>query len=460
MAAGTKKKLVDMTQGSIFVSLITFALPLMAGSVFQLLYNTTDLIFVGNFVGTTASAAVGASGLLVTCLIGIFTGLSAGTSVAVAHAVGAKKMKEADGLVQTAIIFAAIAGMLLTVIGEFTAPVLLDLLHTPEEIQGDAIIYIRIYFISLLPLIFYNIGSGILRACGDSASPFYILAVGGILNVLADAWLIAGLKLGVCGAAIATSISQTFSAVAVLWILLRGNRIITLRFCVAKIKSRYIWKILKLGLPAGIQSMTITLSNVMIQYFINGFGTDTITAYTYYFKLENFIYLPVLAFGQATMTFTAQNIGAGKIERIKKGIVASGSISVLTVVVISTVLLAGGETALGWFGKDPSVIEIGLEIIAISFPFYWLNSLIEVFSGAIRGMGYALLSMIIVLGVICGGRMLLLHTLVTRFHNVRMLTRVYPITWTVAAIVLFMGVLWTWKKSAVSMSTEYNRRNK
>lgn len=170
MAAGTKKKLVDMTQGSIFVSLTTFALPLIAGSVFQLLYNTTDLIFVGNFVGTNASAAVGASSLLVTCLVGIFTGLSAGTSVAVSHVVGAKRTKEVDGLIQTAIIFAAISGIILTVIGEFAAPALLNLLHTPEEIQGDAIIYIRIYFISLLPLIFYNIGSGILRACGDWVS--------------------------------------------------------------------------------------------------------------------------------------------------------------------------------------------------------------------------------------------------------------------------------------------------
>lgn len=188
------------------------------------------------------------------------------------------------------------------------------------------------------------------------------------MNVLADAWLLIGLKMGVCGAAIATSISQTFSVAAVLWILFQGNEIIKFRSGIGGIQGEFIWKILKLGLPAGIQSMTITLSNVMIPYYINSFGTETITAYTYYFKLENFIYLPVWAFGQAMMTFTTQNKGAGKIQRIKKGVLAASSISVLLIIVFSMILLAIGETALGWFGKDLSVIEIRLKIIAISFP--------------------------------------------------------------------------------------------
>lgn len=441
-----KKELIDMTRGSVVTSLVQFALPLAAGSVFQLLYSTTDLLFVGNLVGTTAAAAVGASSLLVACLIGSFTGIAAGTSVAVAQAIGADKSKEVHSLVHTVIGFAVVAGIILMIAGEVAAPGILRLMETPEEILPDAVAYIRIYFISMLPLIFYNIGSGILRACGDSRSPFYILAAGGILNVLVDAVMIAVLKLGVCGAAIATSISQTFSAVAVLWLLVRGNGKVRLRFSAVQIEGAYLRKVLKLGLPVGIQSMTITLSNLIVQYFINSFGTDTITAYTYYFRLENFTYMPVLAFGQAVMTFTAQNMGAGKLERIKKGVFAASAISVAVVAGIAFGLLAIGPTALGWFGKDEAVIAVGLEIIAVSFPLYWLNSLIEVFGGAIRGMGYAFLSMAIVMCVICGGRILLLNLFVTKFHNVKMLTSVYPITWGIAALCLFFGMIWGWRR--------------
>lgn len=449
--SGKKKKLIDMTQGSVIASLVQFALPLAAGSVFQLLYSTTDLLFVGNLVGTSAAAAVGASSLLVTCLVGIFTGIAAGTSVAVSQAIGAAKRKEANSLVHTAVGFAIAAGMILTILGELAAPAILQAMKTPEEILPDAVAYIRIYFVSMLPLTFYNIGSGILRACGDSKSPFYILAAGGFLNVGADALMIAVLKLGVCGAALATSISQTFSAAAVVWLLVRRNEKVRLKTSAIRIEKRDILKILRLGLPAGIQSMTITLSNLIIQYFINGFGTDTITAYTYYFRLENFTYMPVLAFGQAVMTFTAQNMGAGRMDRIKKGVFASAVISVLTVAAISFFLLAIGPTALGWFGKDKAVIAVGLEIIAISFPLYWLNSLIEVFGGAIRGMGYAFLSMIIVIGVICGGRIVLLNLFVARFHNVKVLTGVYPITWGIAAVFLFFGMVWTWRRVRLSI---------
>lgn len=436
-----------MSQGSIYKVLIQFALPLMIGSIFQLLYNTTDLIFVGNFVGAEAAASVGASTLLVTCMIGIFTGLATGTSVAVSHAVGAKRKKEANDLVHSSILFAILAGVFLTIVGEILAPYLLSIMKTPQEILNSASIYIRIYMISLVPLIIYNVGSGILRACGDSTSPFYVLAVGGFINVLADALMIVGFNLDVKGAAIATSISQTFSAVMIIWLLLRGNKVVKLKKSSIKLHKEAVFKVLKLGLPAGIQSMTITLSNVMVQYYINGFGTDTITAYAYYFKLESFIYLPVLAFGQAAMTFTAQNLGAGKMHRIKKGIFVSAVISMATVVIISMGMLSIGDTALGWFGKDASVTEIGLRIIAVSFPWYWLNSLIEVFSGTIRGLGHAFLSMVIVIGVICLGRMVLLQIIVTKYQSVEALTGIYPTTWAIAAMLLFLGMLWILKRS-------------
>lgn len=434
-------KMREMTAGSVAAPLILFALPLFFSSIFQQLYNTADLLFVGNLVGKTAAAAVGASSILVTCLIGLFTGISVGTGVAISQSIGAEKKDEADRLLHTAAAFSVAAGILLTIAGVVFSAGILKLLDTPENVMKDAVAYIRIYFLGMLPMVIYNIGAGVLRACGDSGTPFYILAAGGFLNVAADAFFIGVLGMGVRGAALATTVSQGFSAIAVVCVLVKGNGILKLQIRQIRIEKGPLKKILLLGIPAGLQSMIITLSNVVMQYYINGFGEDAVAAFATYFRLESFSYLPVLAFGQAATTFAGQNMGAGKYERIRKGAVIAGVISVASVAAIAFTLLALGPAAVGWFVKDEAVIAAGLEIIAVSFPFYWLNSLIEVLGGTLRGMGHSLASMLVILFSLCGSRIVLLYFLNSRFHTISALASVYPITWTLAVILLLIVLL-------------------
>ncbi|MDY4969335.1 MAG: MATE family efflux transporter [Lachnospiraceae bacterium] len=436
-----KSKYSDMTNDPIAFSLISFALPLFAGSIFQLLYNTADLLFVGNLVGKTAAAAVGASSTLVTCLIGLFTGISVGAGVAVAQAYGAGDFEKVDKVMHTAAAFSVIAGILMTILGEAAARSILQLLQTPEHVIPDAVDYIRLYFLGMLPMIIYNVGAGLLRACGDSSTPFRILAAGGFLNVLTDALMIGVFHMEVRGAAIATTVSQTFSAVAVCIVLMKGKSVLKLRVSQIRVWKGYLGRILQLGLPAGIQSMTITLSNIVVQYYINGFGEDAVAAFSTYFRLENFAYLPVLAFGQAATTFVGQNYGAGKMHRVKQGMVISGAISMGCVAAIAFGLLAIGSTAVGWFVKDEAVIAIGLQIISISFPFYWLNSLVEVLGGTLRGMGRSMTSMIMVLLSLCGLRIVLLWYADLRWHTIQSLASVYPITWGTAVALLLTAVL-------------------
>ncbi len=417
--------------------MLLFSLPLVAGSVFQQLYNTADFIFVGNLVGKNAAAAVGASGILVTCLIGLFTGIAVGTGVVVSQDIGARNGESVRECGHTAVTLAVVMGILLTLVGELGAVAILKFMHTPGEIMPEAVAYIRLYFLGMLPMILYNVGSGILRACGDSRSPFYVLAAGGFLNVCADWLCIAVLGMGVRGAAIATTVSQSFSAVMILAFLLRGNQFFQLKVSALCVSRKSLGRILANGLPAGIQAMVITLSNMVVQYHINGYGTSAVAAFATYYKLENFTYMPVLAFGSAVTTFAGQNYGAGKMDRVRKGARVAAILSSLIVAALAFFLLAIGHTALGWFVKDEEVIHNGLLIIGVTFPLYWMNSLIEVLSGTLRGLGRSLTSMVMILATLCGLRVLVITILDLHFHDIRILATVYPISWGAAILCLY-----------------------
>lgn len=446
------KNQMDMTKDPIGKSLVLFAIPLLAGSVFQQLYNTADLLFVGNLVGKTAAAAVGAGSTLINCLIGLFTGISVGAGVAAAQAIGSRDMEKADKILHTTAAFSIAAGILLTIIGEVCSRAVLEILNTPENVMEEALVYLRLYFLGLFPMLVYNAGAGILRACGDSRTPFYILAGGGILNVITDAFFIGILHMGIAGAAIATTISQSFSAAAICVVLLQGNDFLKLRISKIRFWKDHLLRILHLGLPSGIQSMMLTLSNIIIQYYINGFGEDAVAAFSTYFRLESFVYLPILAMGQAATTFTGQNYGAGRMSRVKKGMVLAGVISMACTAAIAFSLLGIGRTAVGWFVKDEKVIETGLSIISVTFPFYWLYSLFEVFGGTLRGLGRSLTSMIISLATLCGLRILLLYFLDGKFHSVRALAAVYPITWGITDAALLLAVFYAFWHSYSSRS--------
>lgn len=440
------KKQYDMTQGNIWKALVTFALPLLGGSLFQQLYNTADMIFVGNFVNKSAAAAVGASSLLFACLIGLFTGVSVGTGVVVAQKIGAKDMESAHKASHTAIYFSILGGVVITIIGILFSEKLLLLINTPMDILLEADIYLKIYFLSIIPMILYNMGSGIIRATGDSKTPFQILIIGGIVNVLANAFFIILMKLGVLGVAIATCISQLLTAFLVLRYLFRNKSIIKIEKSKLKIDNTLLKNILYLGLPAGIQSMIMTFSNIIVQYYINGYGKDAIAAYAFYFKLENFIWMPIVALGQATTTFVGQNTGARDFDRVKKGTINSVLLSGSVAITVASIILLFPTFFFRIFTSEMDVIDLGRKIIFISFPFYWFYSILETMGGSLRGMGYSIVTMIISVSTMSLFRILVLYILGKYNLEYYQMAVVYPITWGLSALSLTMAFIILLKK--------------
>ena len=435
------KKVYDMTKGKIWTIILSFSLPLLGASLIQQLYNTADMIFVGNFVGKEATGAVGASSLLFTCIIGLFTGVSIGVGVAVSQKIGSKDLEMASKVSHTAITFGIIGGIVLTLIGFFSAEFLLTLMNTPKEIMYDSVLYLKIYFLSMLPMILYNIGAGIIRSTGNSKTPFYILIIGGLTNVLANYIFIVVFKMGVSGVAIATALSQTLTAAIVLTYLFKNKTAIKFKTSELKIDFSLLKQILYFGLPAGIQSMLITFSNIIVQYYINGYGGDAVAAYATYFKLENFIWMPIVAIGQASMTFSGQNVGANNYKRVKKGalvaILLSGGLSIL----IATIILIFSHTFMRIFIKNEEIIYLGSQIALTTFPFYWLYSILEVLGSSLRGMGYSIVSMYVTTICLCGVRITLLY-LISKFNlDFKSVAYVYPMTWFFTASIFIIAFL-------------------
>ena len=435
------KKVYDMTKGKIWTIILSFSLPLLGASLIQQLYNTADMIFVGNFVGKEATGAVGASSLLFTCIIGLFTGVSIGVGVAVSQKIGSKDLEMASKVSHTAITFGIIGGIVLTLIGFFSAEFLLTLMNTPKEIMYDSVLYLKIYFLSMLPMILYNIGAGIIRSTGNSKTPFYILIIGGLTNVLANYIFIVVFKMGVSGVAIATALSQTLTAAIVLTYLFKNKTAIKFKTSELKIDFSLLKQILYFGLPAGIQSMLITFSNIIVQYYINSYGGDAVAAYATYFKLENFIWMPIVAIGQASMTFSGQNVGANNYKRLKKGalvaILLSGGLSIL----IATIILIFSHTFMRIFIKNEEIIYLGSQIALTTFPFYWLYSILEVLGSSLRGMGYSIVSMYVTTICLCGVRITLLY-LISKFNlDFKSVAYVYPMTWFCTASIFIIAFL-------------------
>lgn len=426
----------DLTHGSIGKGYILFAIPLFLGSLFQQLYNTVDMLFVGNVLGKNAAAAVGASSILVTCLINLFTGVAVGAGIVISQLFGARKEQEMKEAVWIAVLAGIAGGLCLTVIGVTCSQAVLVKLHTPEAIIPDAVFYVQIYFLSAVPMVLYNMCSGILRAQGDSRTPFHALAAGGIVNVIMDAVFLIVLGWGVAGVAVATLFSQSMTAIFLLVHMLR-HKVLTRQ----RLRWDLLGKIISVGVPVGIQSMILTLSNVVVQYHINGFGENVIAAFAVYFKAENLLCLPIIAFGQAMVTFTGQNYGAGRYDRIRKGILVCNGISAMVLVVLSWSALAAGKWILGAFCPDQAVIAEGLRIIGVTFPVYFIYSLFEVTGGVVRGIGKSVPSMIIVIVNLCLIRILLLEIVDRTVHSVEAVAALYPVTWLLATVLFVIYYL-------------------
>lgn len=432
----------NMTAGPIYRQLLLFALPLLAGSLIQQLYNTVDLIFLGRFVGVEASAAVGASSMLVTCIVGFFTGMNAGSMVVSSQLFGAEDWRGLDKAIHTAAAVSLWGGLVFMTFGLILSPSFLRWMSTPPAIMEQASDYIRLYLLSLVPIVAYNVGSGILRGLGDSRSPMLCQLAGGLLNVAADALCICVLDWGVRGAALATLLSQTVAALLVVRRLWELDERYRLRWGKIRLFGDMAARLFRVGVPAGVQATAITFSNLFVQTRINRLGVDAIAAFTAYFKVEMFLYVPILALGQAVAAFTGQNIGAGRFDRVREGGKDGLILGICLTALVSALMLLFAPFAFALFTTDEGVDEIGVGLARLAFPFYFLYVLVEVLGSVIRGTGRSLPPMLIILFSMCFVRPFLLDVLLSRWPMPEGVVGVYPATWFCAA--LGMAIYYRW----------------
>ncbi len=435
----TQATKTDLCSGPFLKKIILFTLPIIATSLLQLLFNAADLIVVGRFCGSASLSAVGATGALINLLVNLFMGLSVGAGVCVAQGIGAKNDEAVHKTVHTAIPAAVLGGMLLTAAGIALSPPMLTLMDTPEDILPLSVIYLRIYFGGIIPILLYNFGASILRAAGDTRSPLIFLSVAGVLNVLLNLCFVILLDMNVAGVSLATVLSQTLACALVLRKLAKRKDACRLFPAKLRIHPQALLKIVKIGLPAGIQGSLFSISNVIIQSSINGFGQIVLTGSTAAANLEGFVYVSMNSFTQTAMTFVGQNTGARKYENI-------GRIARICLLCVSTVgICAGGLVRL--FGQpllsiyisdEPAAFPYGLiRLTFVCLP-YFLCGIMDVMSGTLRGMGSSLVPMIITVCGICGFRLVWIYTVFSmeRFHMPEMLFVSYPISWAMTFLVL------------------------
>lgn len=441
----------QITEGIIWKQLLLFFFPIMFGTFFQQLYNTADAIIVGKYVGKEALAAVGGSAnVIINLLVGFFVGISSGATVVISQFYGAQKKEDVSHGVHTAIALSLVGGLVLTVIGLIFSPTLLRLMGTPADTMQDSILYMSVYFVGMLPSLLFNIGSGILRAVGDSKRPLYYLILCCFINIFLDIIFVKYFNLGVIGVALATLLAQAVSACCILLALMRTDDYYQLSIGKIRFSKNIFGHILLIGLPAGIQSIMYSLSNIIIQSGINSFGTNTVAAWTAYSKLDGIFWMIMGAFGVSITTFVGQNFGAFKLERVRKSIHICLAMSFGTTIVLSTLFFCFGPALLSLFTNDSQVLKIGGQMIRFLVPTYITYISIEILSGALRGVGNAIIPMIMTFLGICVLRILWLLLIVPRFPSLNTVMLSYPITWAVTSICFIIYYLrGSWLKNQI-----------
>lgn len=429
---------MDMCNGPILRKMLVFALPLMLSSILQLLFNAADVIVVGRFAGDNSLAAVGCTGNLVTLLTNLFMGLSIGANVLTSRYFGAKQDKNLRETVHTAVALSLISGLLLTVIGQIVARPLLEVLQTPAEVIDLAELYLRVYFIGMTAMMVYNFGAAILRAVGDTRRPMYYLALAGVINVVLNLFFVIVLKMDVAGVATATVVSQCVSAILVLRCLIKGEGALQLNVRELRVEPVKFRMILQIGIPASLQSLMFSISNLSIQSSLNSFGATAVAGNSAAASVDGFLYVSMNAFYQATISFTGQNMGAGRYERINRIMYTALGCVIAVGVVMGNVMLYFGEDLLGLYTTSPEVIQAGINRSRVMMTTYFLCGMQEVIVGSMRGMGYSVMPMIVSIVGICGLRIIYLATLFQwePLHNLMSLYLTYPISWTITFVVL------------------------
>ncbi len=434
-----------MCEGPILKKMLLFALPLMASSLLQLLFNAADIIVVGRFAGDNSLAAVGSTTSLINLLVNLFMGCSIGANVLVARFFGAKKSDELSETVHTTMALSIVSGLILTVIGVIGAPVILELMQTPEEVLELAVIYLRTYFCGMTSMMVYNFGAAILRAIGDTKRPLYYLIIAGVINVVFNLFFVIVLKWDVFGVGLATTISQTISAVFIVRCLMNEQEAIRIYPKKIRIYKDKLLTILQIGLPAGFQGTLFSLSNVFVQSSVNLFGSTVMAGNSAAQNIEGFIYVSTNAFHQASISFTSQNCGAGKYERINKILLVAQGCTVVIGSVFSLSAVAMGPLLLSLYTTSAAVVEAGMVRMKIIGSFYALCGIMDTMVGSLRGMGYSFVPMVVSLLGACATRLLWLATVfqIDTFHTIETVYIIYPISWVltaVAHIITFMIV--------------------
>lgn len=431
-----------MTEGNIVKQIVRFSIPLILGNLFQQLYNTVDSIIVGNYIGSDALAAVGSTGSLINLLLAFCVGASAGAGIVISQFYGAKDKGGMDVAVHTTIAISAIAGLIMTAIGVLFTPGLLQLMGTPADILPASSLYMRIFFGGIFFSVVYNFAAGILNAVGNSAKALQYLMIAAGSNVVFDWLFVVVFHMGVEGVALATDIGQFLSFIFILRFMMKSQDMYRLELRKIRVDKKTAGKIIKVGIPTGIQNMMISFSNVIIQSSVNSFGAVLMAAFAAYVKIDGFNILPVLSFSMAATTFTGQNVGAGQYERVRRGMWTALAMGVGYTILSSAGILVFGRQIIGVFVNEAEVIELGCYILKFFCPFYFLLAIIHVLAGTVRGTGKTIPPMVIILMSLCVFRIIWIQLTLRLFGGMKWIFASYPLSWFVGAVAM---ILYTWK---------------
>lgn len=438
MVMSGKRYEMDMCNGPLFSKILMFSIPLILSGILQLLFNAADMVVAGRFAGSVALGAVGATSSLINLLINVFVGMSVGTNVLVAHYYGANRQDELEQTVHTSIALSLVSGVILGIGGYVLASPLLSLMGTPDDILPHAVLYMQIYFIGVPGMLLYNFGSAILRAVGDTKRPLYYLLFAGVLNVVLNVFFILVTGMGVEGVALATILSQFVSAGLVIRCLILEQGAYRLELRKIRMYKDKVIRIMRVGLPAGFQGAVFSISNVLIQSSVNSFGSIAVAGNTAASNLEGFVYNAMNSFHQTALSFTSQNMGAKKFDRVKKIMwICVGCVTV-TGVVMGWAGLFFADELLALYSTDAEVIAYGHIRLLYILSLYFLCGVMDVLVGSIRGMGYSIMPMVVSLIGACGLRVVWIFTIFQWSRSLETLYISYPITWTVTLLVHFV----------------------
>lgn len=444
MSSKTKQYEMDMCSGPILRKMLMFALPLMLSSILQLLFNAADIVVVGKFAGDNSLAAVGSNTALINLLTNLFIGLSIGANVVAARHYGAKAWDDLRRTVHTAMLLSMLSGALLLVLGVIGAEQMLIWMQTPEEVLPLATVYLRIYFLGMISTMVYNFGSALLRAVGDTKRPLYFLLCAGIINVILNLLFVIGFQMDVMGVAIATVISETVSALLVLRCLVKEKGGIHLELRAMRIDRKKMLQILRIGLPAGFQGVVFALSNVVIQSSVNIFGNIVVAGNSAAANLEGFVYMAMNAFYQTTLSFVSQNYGAGEQKRINRIVLLGEACVIVTGTLLGNMVVFFGNDLLQIYSNNPEVIAAGMVRLHYISMIYALCGIMDVMVGALRGIGYSIMPMIVSIVGVCVLRLIWLATVfqIPEFHKIETVYLSYPVTWILTSLVYIVFFVW------------------